>query len=325
MKNKLFFFLRLIVGPVILGLILYKIGFKSVFGTITKINLYYIPIFIIMGLFILYVGGLNIKILTLPFKKSARLMKIVKYYSLSWVVSLIIPGRIGEFSIIYFLRKENISMGQRSAIVVLDKIISLAIISTLAIIGFFKFFTREQGMGMFLAIIILFAIGLFFIFNNMGRGIIKKVIPRFLSTKFQGFSKSLFTYFRKFRKELVLNFLLTSFKLSLSALITYLFFFSFGEFSISYIDTLLIYAITVIISLIPISINGLGLKEGAAVYLFSRLGIDPTVVGSVFISALIFNYLFALMVWYMIFDKETLPSLKKSLSKIERIKGQRKL
>ena len=133
---------------------------------------------------------------------------------------------------------------------------------------------------------------------------------RSFSKKFEGFSKSLFGYFRKFKKELLLNLFLTVIKFFLSAFATYLFFFAFNEFRVGYFNTLLITSITTILSMIPISLNGLGIKEGAAVYLFSRLGIDAAITGSVFVGILIFSYACALVTWYSLFDKKEFADLK---------------
>jgi len=310
MKNKWVLFLKLTIGLLILGAVLLKLGLKTILRNLIEINFYYIPLFILISILILYVSCINIKILALPYNKKLGVFETFKYYTLSWALSLITPGRIGEFSLIYFLKKKDISIGQSSAIVVLDKIISLTIISTLAIIGFFKFFTTAQGIGIIIIMFILFCIFSFFIISDFGRSIIKRFILRSLSKKFEGFSKSLFEYFKNYKKELVMNLLLTLIKFFLSGLLIYSFFLAFDQFSANIIDMVLIYCILTIISLIPLSLNGLGIKEGAAIYLFGTLGFDKIIVGSIFIDLLIFNYIFAIIYWFSFFNKKTMAGLK---------------
>ena len=47
----------------------------------------------------------------------------------------------------------------------------------------------------------------------------------------------------------------------------------------------------IIISLIPISISGLGVRESAAVYIYSLLNIETSITLTVYIIALLITYL----------------------------------
>jgi len=51
-----------------------------------------------------------------------------------------------------------------------------------------------------------------------------------------------------------------------------------------------------IISLIPITINGIGLRETAAVYLYSLLGAKPEVVISAYLVMTVITYVFAIII-----------------------------
>jgi len=62
--------------------------------------------------------------------------------------------------------------------------------------------------------------------------------------------------------------------------------------------------------MIPISFNGLGLNEGAAIYLYGSLGIEKAIVGSIFIDILIFNYIIATIFWFTFSNKNAVPTLK---------------
>jgi uncharacterized protein (TIRG00374 family) len=297
--------LRLIFGAAILIVILYKIGIGSIVQNISEINLYYLPAFIIVLFASLFIGSLNIKLLSLPFNRAVSVLRLFRYYIIGWSLSLITPGRVGEFSIIYFLRKEKIQMGQGAAVALLDKLISLIVICVFAVIGFTRndFFTLNQSINILALLAALFIAGFFFIFTGAGRNLIKKYILRSYSVKFEGFSSALYGYLKNFKKEIALNLSLTIIKFGLSALLVYVFFFSFGEFTISFYDTLLIYCITALISLIPVSINGLGIREGISLYLFGKIGVSTLTTGSVFITLLIFNYIIGLIAGTALINK----------------------
>ncbi|TAL55426.1 MAG: hypothetical protein EPN86_03340, partial [Nanoarchaeota archaeon] len=57
----------------------------------------------------------------------------------------------------------------------------------------------------------------------------------------------------------------------------------------------IIYSTTIIISLIPISLSGLGVKEGAAYLMFSASGIDATVAFTAYLMFTIIGYCIAII------------------------------
>lgn len=290
--KKINLFLKLFIGLSILFALFYKIGFNEVYKTLITFNFFFLPLVFITYIISFILGTLNLKILLNSLNLKINFWKLAKYYQLSWSFGLFIPGRLGEFSLVYFLKKENLVSGKGTAIAVIDKIITVAVTSLFAIVGFFIFFTTEQAIRLMGILILGFLILLFFILSEPGRELIKKYVLRSYSEKFKGFSKTLFFFLREQKKRLLLNALITVIKLVVTALTVYLFFAAFNQ-NVLFVDVLVITAIGTIISMIPVTISGLGIRESITVFLFSEVGIPTTVTASVMVVALILNYTIA--------------------------------
>ena len=88
----------------------------------------------------LIIGAVNLKILLSPLSKNISFYKIFYYSVLSWAVGLFVPGKIGEFSFVPLLKNEGVRVGHGSAIFILDKLITLVVLSIFSLIGIYLFF-----------------------------------------------------------------------------------------------------------------------------------------------------------------------------------------
>ena len=151
------------------------------------------------------------------------------------------------------------------------------------------FFSYGQALRLIMIMIIGLVIMVYSILSERGRSFIRKHILRGFSKYFEGFSKTLFFYLKKQKKVLLLNFLLTLLKWVILALVISFLFVSFNS-PMPFIYVLLISVITTIISLVPISISGLGVREASAVYLFSKVGATIVITASVQLINLVIVY-----------------------------------
>lgn len=291
MKKGLKFFLKLSIGIVILFVLFYKIGFLEICKTIIKVNIYYLILVVLLYIFPFIIATLNIKILLDPIKV-VNFWRLFKYYMLSWSIGLFVPGKIGEFSLIYFLKKADISVGQGTAVSIIDKIITAITLSFLTVLTFFIFFTAAETIRLILILFVIFMILLFFMVTKIGREIIKKYILRKYAEKFKGFSKTFFYYLKNKKIILFINFILTFVKWILNSVIIAILFLAF-DINVNFFYIILITATTTIVSLIPITISGLGVKESVAVFLFNQISVPAEVVVSVFLIFTILSYIVA--------------------------------
>jgi glycosyltransferase 2 family protein len=285
-----------IIGIAIIGFILYKIGIKEITVTISSMNLFYLPLIIILTLGALFLGSLSIWILVRPIKEIS-LRKIIRYYCISWAFGLIAPGKIGDFSILlWFKKKENINFGQGLAVVILDKVITFAILFIFASASLFLFFPFVMALKLFFLVLGIGAVGLIIIYTPWGRRIVRKTILRKHAIYFNGFWTASKNYFSSLQKTLLINIAATLGRVILTGLIYYSIFLSIG-LKTNIIYVFLISATVLIISFIPISINGLGIRELTNVYLYSQVGITPQIAFSSSIINLIILYVLGAIIF----------------------------
>lgn len=296
--KKLNFLIRIGLGILILLFLFNEIGFNDIFSKIISIHpLYFIIIFFIF-IVGLVIGALNIKFLLSPLPEKINFSKIIYYNTLSWSIGLFIPGKIGEFLLIPLLKKGGVPIGKGAAISILDKFITLIVLSIFAIMGFFIFFDLITTLIFLILIFLILIFFIFFIFFEKGRKIIKKYLLKKLSGKFSGFSKLISQYIKKEKTILLLNIILTFLKWFFTAFITYVLLLAYN-INLPLLYIFLINSMLVIISLIPISISGLGIREYAAVFLFSKLDIEPSITFSIYFIQLIMMYVVATIILFL--------------------------
>jgi uncharacterized protein (TIRG00374 family) len=288
MKKMYWNLYKVVIGLSILIFLFLKVGIANIGRLLIGFDFeYVIPIIISLAL-IFFWEVLNIKVLISKIN-SVGYFKLFKYHLLSWSVGLFVPGKIGQFSIIPLLKKEGVGMGKGSAIILIDKFMTLLTLSILALCGFFIFFSVKQAFTIF-GILIVLALVVIFSLKDKSRSFIKKFILRKHAIKFEGFSKTMKFYLKDCKKRLLLNFLITMIKWATSATMIFLLFLSFNYF-VDYYKILLITPMGVLVSFIPISLSGLGIRESTVAFLYSQIGVSSVAVVSVYLVNLVINYI----------------------------------
>ena len=114
---------------------------------------------------------------------------------------------------------------------------------------------------------------------------------------------------------IIINFLVTIVKLFVLGVFYYFIFLSFGA-RLDYISVILIANIVMIISLIPISLSGLGIRESSAVFLYSLIGAPTEVTLATYILANVLNYFFAILAIIIYWNE--LDGLKKFIASLKK-------
>src|SRR3989344_3792678 len=116
MNRKINFLIRLVVGLAIITFIYVKVGVGNIYNTLISADLGLVLIISVLFVIAMAVGIFNFKVLFSIFEKKPSDRGLIRDYFASWAVSLVAPGRIGELSMIYFLGRRGIGLGQSSAI-----------------------------------------------------------------------------------------------------------------------------------------------------------------------------------------------------------------
>ncbi len=294
--------LKIAVSVLLISILFYKVGFKGVYENLVTVNSFYLILMIIVFLMSFLIASISIKVLLLPLKaRKLGLKKLVWYNMLTYAISRFIPGRVGDLSMVYFLKKEDIAVGKASAIVIIDRIISFFVHFILACFGFFIFFPSIVAVKLTCISILIFAVLIFFIIWKKGRDIVKKYVLRKHSNMFAGFYKTFSTYFKHYKYLLLINTIVTLVNIFFFGLMVYLAFCAINQqINIDILTIIIIVSITEILSLIPITISGLGLRETSVVFMFSKLGILAEFTMSAYLILLFIRYISSgvlLLIW----------------------------
>ena len=189
-KKNLKFVIKLIISFLFLHFLITRIGFDIILNALSQAN--YLILFLIFPLKIiaLTLNTININIFLKGIKKKIKFWKLFVSSNLAWSMGLILPGRLGELTLIYFLNQHEVNIGESTAITILDKISTFIIFSILSFLGIIKYFSLTIAIRFGIIILLIFILSLFIITNNKTRKIVKMRFLKSYSYIFTGFNRS---------------------------------------------------------------------------------------------------------------------------------------
>lgn len=292
MKPNLRLILRLAAGITILSFLIYKLDIILLYNTILSVNISILLLILIYYSLIIFISTLNLRLLLIPLHINIGVWQLFKYYLLAWSVGRFLLGRMGEFSIVYFFKRRGISYGDSMVVVILDKLITLIALVIFSSLCFFMIFSKLIALKLILIFVSLFILSCVALFSSKSRILVKKYILRKHSYKFNGFSRNLLYFVKRGKKFLLMNLILTFARILLGAFVI-LIIFSYFNISLPFWIVAAVNSAGVLISMIPISISGLGIKEASVVYLYSQSSISPVVAGSIYFLIRILGFILA--------------------------------
>lgn len=255
--------IRIIIAIVLMIYLFINIDLKKVVGSLANVNL--LILIPLLGYFLV----LSISVLKWKYvlEEEISFWKLLKIYWISNFFSNFLPSTIGGDSYkVIKLRDKGIKKVAES--IVFDRfsgIISIFILSCLVSLPIYQ---KIQNIY-FLLLPFLVLTGVVILFLIIDK----------LNLNIQHY-KLIKVSFSKFKSKFLLLLFLSVISHILSAFAMWTYFLMFG-FNINFLITLGIYTLVQIISMIPLSVNALGIREGAMVYLFSSISISPEVTLSI--------------------------------------------
>jgi uncharacterized protein (TIRG00374 family) len=223
-------------------------------------------------------------------------------YGTGMCLGILTPGRLGELSKIIYLKNDHYSIGKSSVSVILDRISDLLFLLIFSYLGMFFFFSFFQDFILLLSSILIFGLFLLIIFlqTNLIQVSLKKIFGFIVPAKYQ---KSWKLNFQDFiidlkiykSKDYLFIFLITVF----SWLIYYLQMFflakSININNISFLYLSITVAIAGLLTLLPISVLGLGTRDAILILFFSVFLISNETTVSFSMLILLMSILTALI------------------------------
>jgi len=190
------------------------------------------------------------------------------------VISVLVPGRLGDLGLMYFLR-DRYTPGQGAAVLLVDKIITLVVNLSLAVCGLGVIFSWRAAVLFALAAVAGFAALLWF-FLKCPRELFRWRVFESLLARLDGFRYELRETLTDYR-AIAANLLLTCFRYFLAGLSMVLLLQWFGV-SMPLPLVVLIQSLAQFVTFIPLTAMGIGVQEATNVYLLGLYGATPSVV-----------------------------------------------
>lgn len=283
MKKPFWLFLRIVVSGILITYLLYKVDIKSIFSSLNSVNLFWLA----LAFSLIFVGNLisgyrwqlllTTQDIHIPLKTLISSLLVGRFFN-NFFPSTIGGDIMRTYDTSKYSKNTAVSM---TAILVerLTGFLALLLIAALALVfGFHTIgdtFLLWVLIGFFSFIILLF-LGLFNatlscqirrIFNLRGLSRIKGKIDKIYQA---------LDLYKSRRKDLLITFLL-GFLLQINVVAHYYFIGLALGLNISLLYFFIIIPLILMILLLPVSINGIGVRENAYVLFFGKIGVEGSI------------------------------------------------
>lgn len=267
--------LKILVTLVLLAVILNQLRNLSFSNLVNRLDWQIFFYAFLVLVFHTLLGALRWRLLTGKFEINVPLIKLLKFYYIGSFVSFFLPTAIGgDLARIVLLRREVDSLEIASSTVIVERILGL--LSIIVLFAFSLIFGIQQviEISFFLPVvgfILVFIFILWFLFY-FPENWLKKLF--FFSPSLHEKVHNIFLALKSFRNEtgLILQGLILSILFQSAMIVVYYLLALAINLKIPFQYFLLFMPLVWVLSLIPLSLNGLGIREGSFIYLFSLLG-----------------------------------------------------
>jgi len=206
--------------------------------------------------------------------------KILKYYFIGIGLGTFTPGRLGDFVKALFVNRKIRSLGQSFSSVLVDRIIDLIVLLALGILSSLAFIylygVTIISIPLIAVLVAVPCIGFYLLFNKK---LLKKVLRPFyralVPEQYKEKLKAGFDPFLSSAQSLLKNRNLLAFAIffslvswGLETLTQFLLAMSLGiELSLTFI--LMVMSLSTLVSLLPLSVSGIGTRDALLILLFS--------------------------------------------------------
>ncbi len=265
-------FLQVGISVALLTYVLYRTGVRNIFESFANIRIVYIiPVFV-FGFIIFFLSAVNFHRLCrtkcqIPFRH------FVKFFYITRVLGEYTPGRIGDFSIVAYMKAHDMPASYAIFFTLVDKGMNTFSWGSFLLVSSVLFFDtlKQEGFSLHIPsygflVALVFCVCVI-VTSLIFRRKIVRILPKVIH------------FFRQYFHVLVLNFFFTVIKLLASFASIYCIFLAF---SITPSVTYIVFAQSLfsIANILPITIGGLGVREFVYTSIFPLAGISAGIAVS---------------------------------------------
>ncbi|MBI2139130.1 flippase-like domain-containing protein, partial [Candidatus Woesearchaeota archaeon] len=192
------------------------------------------------------------------------------------------------------LKKEGMPFGESLSAIVVNKMTSVFLTGMLALAGAYLYLGKK-ALFFLLAGGVIGAAVMIIGFSSFVRGFVKKKILKSYAAYFKGFSKNVFWMLRKRIYAVLLNTFLTCIKILVGGLFPWLLFLALGV-DANFWELVVVFNTATLLSFVPFTLSGLGLREGAVWAMLGVLGLPKEQTGVAILLMTLVTYALGLAI-----------------------------
>lgn len=280
MKKKILFLTKLLLTILIIAFIVNKVDFAQIKATFVHPNLFFLSLASILMLPNFGLKFLKWSYLLHTCSIRETFMDASKSYLAGLAMGIVTPARAGEVGRALFLKNREKLKG--SGVAIVDKVFDLIGIVLLSLYGARNFISPASFI--FLLVLVIGGIGLLF-FSGSFHALFTRFLPGgSLGSKV----KQIFSVLEHLSARVVLiNLFITIVMFFVVLLQCYFLVKTFYPQAVAFNSILFAYPLVIVANILPITIGGLGVREGVAVFTLSIFDIP----GAVAVSATLYLFL----------------------------------
>lgn len=275
-KYNLSKILRIVISLSLLIIIFYRIDFPKFLLILKKVDLKFFIFSFLLYIFSQYISTQRWRLLLLAKGIKVPFLRLFSFYFVGMFFNLFMPTLIGgDLFRTYDLYRETSDVKESAASILVERISGVFALITLSILSLILGFSyiKDEPVVIYSIIILSFTFFslIILIFNenlkNFSTKIFKKIKIWEILIKFHN---AIFEYKRHpvtFLKVILLSFVVQIISLFIFYIMTIAL-----DLNINFIYIWLFTPLIIFFSMIPVSLAGWGLREGATIYLYSKIG-----------------------------------------------------
>lgn len=283
-RKGLKFYLRICVSIFLLFFVLRRVGLMELWATFREADLKYVILSLIISPVLIFISSWKWYVILRAQKIRVSLLRLFWLYTVGFFFNTVLPTNVGGDVVrAYALGKSTGKNTEAFSSVFLERFTGVSVLLFMAILAFIMAIRDLWDIWLSILLIVCligyFSLLIIILNPTIFQWIKKKMRIGFIVhvlTKLQKFQNAILA-FRK--KTTVLSFALAnSFLFYFVAVMNvYVSALAFHA-KITILDAFIITPIVLVITMIPISLGGIGLSEGAYYFIFSKLGL-PGAIG----------------------------------------------
>ncbi|NIA22838.1 MAG: flippase-like domain-containing protein [Proteobacteria bacterium] len=273
--------LRFLIAFLLMYIILRRINFAPIIRHIRTINYFWLAVSFLLTLLLIYFNALRWKILLKTHSVNAGIWKLYRVYLIGFFFNNFLPSSIGLDTVRTVYMKEH-GIKEVASSVLVERFIGVTALFLYSFIGAVIIGYMKMGMKLVLYASVLLVIMIIVFLMSFNKKFLMKFKPLVLKIKYKNIGKELISFYNLFfefannKKKMFWAFLI-SLLMQTTIITINIVIAKMYAIQMNYIFFFVYIPIISVLSMIPISINALGVREGAYVYFFGRIGISKEI------------------------------------------------